>query len=100
MWATLRRFAPYLWPRGDRAQQGRIVGAGALVLASKAVQLSMGFLYAAALNRMAPGMEPAVALAIALVGAYALARFTGVLFDNLRNTVFERVGGFDPAPGV
>ena len=92
MWATLRRFAPYLWPRGDRAQQGRIVGAGALVLASKAVQLSMGFLYAAALNRMAPGMEPAVALAIALVGAYALARFTGVLFDNLRNTVFERVG--------
>ncbi len=92
MWATLRRFGPYLWPRADRSQQGRIVGAGAMVLASKAVQLSMGFLYAAALNRMAPGMEPAVALAIALVGAYALTRFTGVLFDNLRNTIFERVG--------
>jgi ATP-binding cassette subfamily B protein len=89
---TLRRFLPYLWPRGDRGQRLRILGAGALVLLSKAVQLSMGFVYAAAINRMQPGMEPAVALAIGLVVAYAGARFAGVLFDNLRNTVFERVG--------
>ncbi len=31
-------------------------------------------------------------IAIALVAAYAGARFGGVLFDNLRNVVFERVG--------
>jgi len=89
---TLRRFLPYLWPKGEPGQRLRIVGAGALVLASKAVQLSMGFLYAAAINRMQPGLEPAVSLAIGLVLAYAGARFAGVLFDNLRNTVFERVG--------
>ena len=89
---TLRRFLPYLWPKGEPRQRLRIVGAGMLVLASKAVQLSMGFLYAAAINRMQPGMEPSVALAIGLVVAYAGARFGGVLFDNLRNTVFERVG--------
>src|SRR3546814_8234477 len=32
------------------------------------------------------------ALAVGLVLAYAGARFAGVLFDNLRNVVFERVG--------
>ena len=37
-------------------------------------------------------MEPAAAIAIALVAAYAAARFGGVLFDNLRNAIFERVG--------
>src|SRR3546814_4211350 len=52
----------------------------------------MGFLYGAAIDRMAPGMEEGVALAIGLVIAYAGARFAGVLFDNLRNVVFERVG--------
>ena len=41
---------------------------------------------------MAPGLEPAAGLAIALVVAYAGARFAGVLFDNLRNAVFENVG--------
>ncbi len=90
--ATLRRFLPYLWPRDNAGQRWRIVIAALFVLASKAVQLSMGFIYAAAINRMQPGMEPAVALAIGLVTAYAGARFAGVLFDNLRNTVFERVG--------
>src|SRR3546814_7487608 len=52
----------------------------------------MGFLYGAAIDRMAPGMQAGVALAIGLVLAYAGARFAGVLFDNLRNVVFERVG--------
>ncbi len=70
----------------------RIVGALFLVLVSKGVQISMGFVYAAAINRMQPGLEAGVGLAIALVAAYAGARFGGVLFDNLRNYVFERVG--------
>ncbi len=90
--ATLGRFLPFLWPRDNRGQRMRILAAGTFVLLSKAIQLSMGFIYAAAINRMQPGMEPAVALAIGLVMAYAGARFAGVLFDNLRNTVFERVG--------
>ncbi len=90
--STLLRFVPYLWPRDNIGQRWRIAISAALVLASKAVQLSMGFVYAAAINRMQPGMEPAVALAIGLVMAYAGARFAAVVFDNLRNTVFERVG--------
>jgi ATP-binding cassette, subfamily B, heavy metal transporter len=86
------RFLPYLWPKDSAGQRWRIAIAFFLVLASKAVQLSMGFVYARAVNLMQPGMEEGVSLAVALVVAYSGARFCGVLFDNLRNTVFERVG--------
>lgn len=92
MWATLRRFLPYLWPAHAPQHKLRIIGAALIVLLSKGVQISLGFLFGAAIDAMAPGMEPGVALAIGLVLAYALARFGGVLFDNLRNVVFEKVG--------
>ncbi len=89
---TLSRFVPYLWPKDQPALRLRIVIALALVLISKLVQFSMGWLYGQAIDRMTPGMESGATLAIALVAAYAGARFGGVLFDNLRNVVFERVG--------
>ncbi|WP_030539322.1 ABC transporter ATP-binding protein/permease [Sphingobium sp. DC-2] len=92
VWATLRRFLPYLWPSDAPALRRRVSIAMLLVVLAKAISLAMPFAYKAAIDRMAPGMEPAVALAIALVAAYAGARFGSVLFDNLRNAVFERVG--------
>ena len=91
-WATLRRFLPYLWPKGETALRLRVVIAMTLVLGSKLITLLMPFAYKAAIDRMAPGLEPGVAIAIALVVAYAGARFGGVLFDNLRNAIFELVG--------
>ena len=91
-WGALRRFLPYLWPADEPALRRRVVGAMLLVLLAKATTLVMPFAYKGAIDRMAPGLQPAVGLAIALVLAYAGARFAGVLFDNLRNAVFERVG--------
>ena len=90
--ATLKRFLPYLWPVDQPQLKLRIIIAMGLVLLSKAIQLSMGFLYAGAVDRMAPGLESGAVVAMALVVAYAGARFGAVLFDNLRNVVFERVG--------
>jgi len=90
--ATLRRFLPYLWPKGQPALRARVVAALLLVLAAKTVVLLMPFAYKAAMDRLAPGMEPGVAIAVALVAAYAGARFGGVLFDNMRNAIFEVVG--------
>lgn len=90
--AVMRRFLPYLWPKDAPGLRGRIVLAMLLILASKGVQLSMGFVYGHAIDSMTPGLRAEVLLPIALVVAYAGARFAGVLFDNLRNVVFERVG--------
>ncbi len=90
--ATLRRFLPYLWPAGEPMMRVRVALSLLLVLAAKAAVLTMPFAYKAAIDRMTPGMEPAVGLAVALVVAYAAARFGGVLFDNIRNAIFETVG--------
>ncbi|MBL0924180.1 MAG: ABC transporter ATP-binding protein/permease [Sphingomonadaceae bacterium] len=90
--AVMRRFLPYLWPKDQAGLRVRIVFALLLVVISKLIQLSMAWVYGQAIDRMVPGLEDGVAIAIALVAAYAGARFGGVLFDNLRNVVFERVG--------
>ncbi|MEA3002058.1 MAG: ATP-binding cassette, subfamily heavy metal transporter [Sphingomonadales bacterium] len=91
-WAALRRFLPYLWPRHAPALRARVVLAVVLVFAAKAATLVMPFAYKGAIDRMSHGVTPAAGLAMALVVAYAGARFAGVLFDNLRNAIFERVG--------
>jgi ATP-binding cassette subfamily B protein len=91
-WEAIRRFLPYLWPPGQTGLKARVVIALVLVFIAKAATLTMPFAYKAAIDRMAPGLEAGVGLAVAFVVAYAGARFGGVLFDNLRNAIFERVG--------
>jgi ATP-binding cassette subfamily B protein len=91
-WAVFRRFLPYLWPEHEPAIRRRVVASLVLILIAKATTLLMPFAYKGAIDRMAPGLEPGAALAVALVVAYAAARFGGVFFDNVRNTIFERVG--------
>jgi ATP-binding cassette subfamily B protein len=92
-WATMRRFLPYLWPADAPVLRARVVGSVLLVLVSICVTtLVMPLAFGEAVNRMTAGREAGVAIAIALVVAYAAARFGGVLFDNARNAVFERVG--------
>ena len=90
--ATLKRFLPYLWPRDDRALRMRVVGAVLLVLVAKAITLFGPYPYKWAIDAMSANQTAAVGLVMALVAAYAGARFAGVIFDNVRNMVFERVG--------
>jgi ATP-binding cassette subfamily B protein len=89
---TLKRFLPYLWPAGRGDLKARVVTAMLLVLLAKGVALGMPYALKLALDRMAAGLPDGLGVAIALVSSYALARFAGVLFDNLRNAAFERVG--------
>jgi ABC-type transport system involved in Fe-S cluster assembly fused permease/ATPase subunit len=91
-WQTLRRFLPYLWPRDNPGLRRRIVVAILLILAAKATTLALPYAYKRAVDLMTVQGNATVMLAMAFVLAYALGRFAGVLFDNLRNIVFERVG--------
>jgi ABC-type transport system involved in Fe-S cluster assembly fused permease/ATPase subunit len=91
-WGTVRRFLPYLWPAEDRGLRWRIIVAAFFVLIAKAVVLTLPFAYAGAVDTMAAEGDPALWAALALVIAYAAGRFATVLFDNVRNMVFERVG--------
>jgi ATP-binding cassette subfamily B protein len=97
LWPTLRRFLPYLWPRDAPELRLRIVAAMLLVVCSKLVQVfGAAYTLKYAVDRMAAGNagsnRDAVWIVVGLVAAYALSRFAGTLFDNLRNAVFERVG--------
>ncbi len=91
-WGTLRRFLPYLWPRDNRALRLRIVAAMLLILAAKATTLALPFFYKRAIDAMGSHAPAAAQIALGFVFAYAAGRFAGILFDNLRNIVFERVG--------
>jgi ABC-type transport system involved in Fe-S cluster assembly fused permease/ATPase subunit len=93
IWPTLRRFLPYLWPKGEPGLRARIVAAMLLVATSKFVQVfGAAYTLKLAVDRMAAGDRASPWIVVGLVAAYALSRFLGTLFDNLRNAVFERVG--------
>ena len=89
--APLIRFLPMLWPKGATELKARVIGAVVLVLLGKAAVLAMPFAYKAVIDRMT-GTTAAFSVVAALVLAYAGARFAGVLADNLRNALFEKVG--------
>ena len=91
-WGTLRRFLPYLWPRDRPGLRWRIVLAGVMVLASMALSMSMAFFLKWAIDAMGMRGPAALQLAMAWIFAYGASRFGSVVFDNLRNIVFERVG--------
>ena len=79
--AILARFLPYLWPAGAPVLRLRLVVALILVLLGKAVMLVMPFAYKAAMDAMSGAATESTLVIMALVVAYAGARFGGVLFD-------------------
>ena len=89
--AVLWRFLPMLWPKDSTELRIRVVVAMLLVLAGKAIGLLVPYSLKWIVDAMA---APATVITpvILLVLAYAAARFGGILSDNLRNAVFEKVG--------
>jgi len=93
---TLRRVAPYLWPEGQPWVKRRVVLALVFLVMAKMVSVTTPWLYKLAVDRLS-GSAPDVGLivglgAAGLVVAYGLARLGAVLFGELRDAVFVRVG--------
>ncbi len=91
-WHTLRRFLPYLWPADRPALRWRIIAAVAFIALSMATQFIMPALLGWAVDSMGVGGPRISTFVLLYVLAYSATRFGGVVFDNLRNIVFERVG--------
>jgi ABC-type transport system involved in Fe-S cluster assembly fused permease/ATPase subunit len=89
--AALWRFLPMLWPKGEAELKIRVIAAVVLVLLGKAAVLLMPFAYKAVIDGMSE-QKAALGVVAAMVAGYATARFAGVLSDNLRNAIFEKVG--------
>jgi ATP-binding cassette subfamily B protein len=95
-WQTMRRVAPYLWPEGQGWVKRRVVAALGFLILAKLVSISTPYIYKLAVDQLA-GKTPDTGMilglgAVGLVVAYGLARLGAVLFGELRDAVFVRVG--------
>ncbi len=95
-WDTIRRVGPYLWPKGQNWVKWRVVGAMLMLVLAKLVTFTTPYLYKLAVDSLGGKViEPAMALALGAIGltvAYGVARLSGVLFGELRDAIFVRVG--------
>jgi ATP-binding cassette subfamily B protein len=94
---TIRRVAPYLWPEGQGWVKRRVVVALLFLIAAKLVSVSTPYLYKLAVDSLSSeaGSDPRALIglgAVGLVVAYGLARLGSVVFGELRDAVFVRVG--------
>ena len=95
-WQTMRRVLPYLWPEGQTWVKRRVVLALVFLLISKLVSVTTPWLYKVAVDSLAKDApEPALMFGLGVVGivvAYGLARLGAVVFGEMRDAVFVRVG--------
>lgn len=95
-WQTMRRVAPYLWPEGQPWVKRRVIGALVFLLLAKLVSVSTPWIYKLAVDQLA-GEAPDTGMilglgAVGLVVAYGLARLGAIVFGEMRDAVFVRVG--------
>ena len=87
---ALKSLARYLWPRDALGLRVRVVLALVFLIAGKLVNISVPFLYKQAVDALSPA-HIVIAVPIALIVAYGLARVTSQGFNELRNAVFAKV---------
>lgn len=87
---ALRSLAPYLWPSGSAELRVRVVLAVGFLIAGRLLNISVPFLYKHAVDAVAPG-KAVIAVPVALIVAYGLARVMAQGFNELRNAAFAKV---------
>ena len=87
---ALKSLAPYLWPRDALGLRVRVVLALAFLIAGKLVNICVPLLYKQAVDALSP-TKAAIAVPVALIIAYGLARVMSQGFNELRNAVFAKV---------
>ncbi len=95
-WETMKRMAPYLWPKGQTWVKRRVILAMMALVVGKIISVLTPFFYKAAVDALAGEAPSASALlafgAIGLTIAYGVARLSSVAFGELRDAIFVRVG--------
>ena len=95
-WDTMKRVGPYLWPKGESWVKRRVVAALTLLMVAKIVSVAIPYIYKRAVDALG-GEAPDAAMllglsAVGLTVAYGVARWGTVLFGELRDAVFVKVG--------
>ena len=89
---TVLSLAPYLWPSGNPGARVRVVIAMVFMLLSKVVTVYVPIIYGEVVDALAPKDGAAMlAVPVALLVAYGLARIGGAGFGELRDALFASV---------
>jgi ATP-binding cassette, subfamily B, heavy metal transporter len=94
-WETLKGLFPYLWPEGRTDLKIRVVVALALLVASKVITVLTPYAFKYATDALAGTGNVAAALlasALFMVLAYGVGRIMMVVFGQMRDAVFAKVG--------
>jgi ATP-binding cassette subfamily B protein len=92
-WSIIRQVAPYLWPEGQGWVKRRVVWAMLALLLSKVGAGCGPQIYKFAVDSLAADSVSTLAIgAVGLTVAYGMARLMTVLFQNLRDAIFAKVG--------
>ncbi|SHE63267.1 ATP-binding cassette, subfamily B [Loktanella atrilutea] len=95
-WNVIRKVAPYLWPKGDRNTQIRVLAAISVLLLANAIAVGTPFLYKAAVDSLAAEARDdtwLIALgAVWLTVLYGLSRLATTGLTQLRDVIFTPVG--------
>ena len=97
-WRTIRRVAPYLWPKDDRELRVRVVAALVALVLGRLASVVTPFFFKAAVDGLTPA-DPAARMGylvaagpVALTLFYGLMRLGSVALTQLRDGVFAKVG--------
>ncbi len=94
-WETMKGLMPYLWPEGRMDLKMRVVVAMLFLVFSKIVTVATPYTYKWATDALTSTGSPAiagVAAAVFMVLAYGVGRVMMVVFAQLRDAVFSKVG--------
>jgi ATP-binding cassette, subfamily B (MDR/TAP), member 7 len=93
---VIRNLSAYVWPEDDPSLRRRVIASMALLVASKALTVSVPFLFKQAIDALNVGAavaaaSPAAAVPTGLLLGYGAARIGASLGSELRNAVFATV---------
>ncbi len=94
-WQTMKRLLPYLWPEGRADLKFRVVVALVLLVLSKIVTVVTPYAFKAAtdaLNARSGAEIALLAVPVFMVLAYGAGRIFMVVFAQLRDAIFSKVG--------
>lgn len=98
-WRVIKDVVPYLWPKGETDARVRVVIAMGFLILAKVATVITPFFFKYAVDSLSEegGVEATWRTAflvtpVALVLVYCTARISTVLFAQLRDAVFSRVG--------
>jgi ABC-type transport system involved in Fe-S cluster assembly fused permease/ATPase subunit len=88
---AVRKLAPYLWP-AEWSLRWRVLLSVVFLIGAKLINVYVPLLYKGAVDVLSPGHGAVIAVPMALIIGYGVARVCAQLFAELRDAVFAKVG--------